>query len=188
MEESQRRNGLVVPFIIIIILLIGLIGYICYNKFIANNEQGTNKVSKEKSYTYEDIAGVYEFSKKLENEHNEEVKITLYLLNNGVFKYEYTSTETAVRGEIGNYIIKDNKILFTDWFMTTSGSGYNVPNPKSTDTLIAYANINSDKTISYNKCYNDKVNNCKFEKSNESTDAFNNIHDALYTSEYNLTN
>ena len=36
MEEQKKRNGLVVPFIITIILLLGLVGYICYDKFLKN--------------------------------------------------------------------------------------------------------------------------------------------------------
>ena len=51
MEEKKKRNGLVVPFIITIILLIGLVGYICYDKLLVQRnitkteEKNVNKDS-----------------------------------------------------------------------------------------------------------------------------------------------
>ena len=47
MEENKKSGGLVVPFIIVIILLLGLAGYICYDKFYSKKEPAKQKEEKK---------------------------------------------------------------------------------------------------------------------------------------------
>lgn len=188
MEEKKKCGGLVIPFIIVILLLLGLIGYICYDKLFSKETIKTEKkedTNKNKSYSYADIAGVYSFKTTLDPS-GIVYSATLYLLSDGTFKYERVTSENPPAGYIGNYIIDGDKILFTNWFITTSGEGYNIPKASSTDILTDTAIINSDKTISYSKCYGDTIDVCKFERTSEQTDIFNNIHTALYTETYIL--
>lgn len=84
------------------------------NEVISDNKDNT-QVTENKTYSYEDIAGVYEYKN---NEGLDIYKIALYLYTDGTYYYN-TSIKFA-EGNVGNYIIKENKIILNS--IATHGS------------------------------------------------------------------
>ena len=46
MEKKKSNTGLIITIVILIIFLLGLAGYICYDKFLTSDENGRNKTKR----------------------------------------------------------------------------------------------------------------------------------------------
>lgn len=118
--EEKKNGGLVVPFIIVIILLLGLVGYICYDKFFDKKESVKNEVENDgngPSYTFDDVAGVYYFTKKIDDSEgkygNQVPDYFAYIILEKDGTIRFDNWVTISNGYIGNYVIKDNQIIIT---------------------------------------------------------------------------
>lgn len=142
------KKGLVI-FLILIIL--GLAGYIVYDKVMVKetNEpiKEEKKVEKEITYTYEDMKGLYTFTGDPVYSEGAEGNITptynLYLYENGTFNYQYTGVATP-QGMVGNYIIEGDKIILN--YLYTTGSDVSLTRTTETKTLV----IGKDNTLTDN--------------------------------------
>lgn len=128
MEKKNTR--LIVLVIILCLLVLGLGGYIVYDKVLtkdnnnigASNTDSVDNISNEKFYSYENVSGLYTYTAKTfeEGTDNEFIPIyKLFLYDNGTFFYLRPS-RTPV-GVVGNFIIKDDKILLNYWYNWSSG-------------------------------------------------------------------
>lgn len=153
MEQEKKNGGLITLVIILCLLVLGMGGYIIYDKVLNDNENleqtpkilNTQKEETKITKNINDIAGQYvvEYTNlKTEDGNNNKGTITLNLYDNGIFGYTYS--QYAPYGTFGNYYIDGDTIVLTTWFNTTSG----------TDLIIAKGSktlkINSDGTISDN--------------------------------------
>lgn len=61
MEENKKSNkGLIVLVVILSILLIGAVGYICYDKFMAKEDSVTDNEPQEEKLSEEEVAKLHE--------------------------------------------------------------------------------------------------------------------------------
>ena len=150
--EEQKNKSLVL-IVILFLLVLGLGGYIVYDKVLSNKEvtQTENKVEDNaqldktniKSYSYNDIKGAYEYTGQKVYDESRNVNITpeykLYLYENGMFYYNYNTQPGG--GKIGNYIINNNTIILNNLFVTNMDVALTVIN--ETNTL----KINEDGSL-----------------------------------------
>lgn len=128
MERDVKRLKVLVILLVILLILVG--GYLIYILFFNNKTEEKDMIEDNeivettKNYTYEQMEGVYIFTDiELGNkEENVPFIAKLYLWKNGTFKYERSTF--APIGEIGNYIIEDDKIKLNYLFGTNSGAGF----------------------------------------------------------------
>ena len=139
-----------VIIIILAILVLGLGGYLVYDKVLVKEEKDDNveeKVEKEeKVYTYEEIAGRYYAENDAEIEEMPGLMDRFYLIlgDDGTFTYAYRRESHG--GVIGNYMINGNVITLNYIATTNNGAGIGEIIDK-THTLI----INEDKSITDEK-------------------------------------
>lgn len=128
---------------------------------IALNEQVTEENNNENiKYTYEEIKGLYTYT-------NEESSYSLYLWENGTFKYEHSfdsSDGHGHEGRIGNYIIEDNVIKLNYLFSTGTDISLSVTKGNKELKIDSYDRITfTDSDFNNNKILlkkdNDKENN-----------------------------
>ena len=123
-----------VVIVILVILVLGMGGYLVYNKAIdkdVKEESNTNKTEiklTNKEYTYKELAGNYYFETNANFDEIPELKVMFRLVldENGTFNYQHASQ--IPEGFLGNYIIDGNKIILNYTFGTGSDSAlyYNV--------------------------------------------------------------
>lgn len=127
----MRLNKNNTPYAIIIVLSLIILSLTIYIVVSRN----------DCDYSYEEIEGYYE----LQNDNNEEdLSTELLLFKDGSFQ-ENTMLETL----IGNYIIKDNKIML--YYQLGLGGGYPQPIYSLTES--------KELTIKSNKNLTNKTNN-----------------------------
>lgn len=163
-----KKRCCVVP-IILLIIIVCLCAYIflcteCKGKDTkTNNSEIKQTVTNDNNYTYMDIASFYSFKDSNSNsEGREELSTfgyTLYLAENGTFRYQYTMN--TVSSVMGNYIIVDDEIRLNYLFTGGSDAGINATNGskvlkiKDKNTLVdndAYFYTNGgSKTIDLTK-------------------------------------
>lgn len=146
---ENKNMELKVLVVILCILVLGLGGYILYDKVlnedtnmpnidnkIDNNENNDSDLNNQLqcSKTVSEISGRYK---------DETDYIHLELYKNGVFVY--TFNKYAESGSMGNYVVDGDKIILTYWFNT--GSDVSLGFTKGTKTLY----INSDGSITDSK-------------------------------------
>ena len=130
MKETNKKiiiKLMIIVLLLCILFILALTGEIR----ITPKEENTNlkvteheKNIEKSSYTYEELKGLYSFESELtKDENNNEYKksYTLYLYENGTFRYR--NSTFAPRGYIGNYIIIDDKIRLNYLYSTNSGVG-----------------------------------------------------------------
>ena len=174
--EPKTKKGGSGIIILLVLLILGLAGYICYDKFMApkpsvkcnaNSTDTGNKDLKEEKvqivkYTYEDLAGYYYFSKLIE-ERGEDYDAEIYLNEDGTIRFE--NGPDASYGYVGNYIIDGDTIKVTIWFDTGSYSDLRlVEKSESTETI----KINTNSSITLSECYSGTFKNCEFKKDDVS--------------------
>lgn len=109
MEEKNKNTGLIISLIFFIIVSIGLGGYICYDKFIANNNDNTNvsntKNKEKENHPFEEVSLTSEQAFKLIESKRENLKYdTWSTLNARVTQkgdnnyYYVTYTEANIDG------------------------------------------------------------------------------------------
>lgn len=130
------KKGLII-FLILIIL--GLAGYIIYDKVMVKetNEpvKEEKKVEKEITYTYEDMKGLYTFTGDPVYSEGAEGNITptynIFLDEDGTFIYEWQ--EYISLGVVGNYIIDEDKIVLN--YLYTTGNDISLTRSNETKVL-----------------------------------------------------
>ncbi len=172
--EQPKKKGNAGLIVFLVILVLGLAGYICYDKFLApqksvkcsakSTDAGNKDLKEEKyqevKYTYEDLAGYYTFT-KLITERDEDYDAELYLFKDGTIRFQ--QGPDASNGYIGNYIIEDDEIKVTKWLNTGSYSDLRIiDKADSTETI----SIKSNDSIVLSKCYT--FTNCEFKKDSSS--------------------
>lgn len=150
------EKGKTILIIFLIIIILGLVGFIVYDKLIKVDEVTTkDEVTKEnkekeeeenkdeilcsKNYTYKDIAGFYIY-------RSDNMGLTLQLEEKGTFYYTI-ARQTASRAA-GNYTIVDNIIYLNYMFEMGNDAGGMFDSDK-TNTMI----INEDNTLTDNFDY-----------------------------------
>ena len=146
---------------------------------IASNEQVTEENSNENQYTYEKIKGLYTYT-------NEESAYSLYLWENGTFKYENffdSSDGYGGGGRIGNYIIEDNVIKLNYMFSTGTDASLTVTKGNKELKIDAYDRITfTDEDFNNNKILLKKDNNNK--EDNELYDFYHYINEYIIFNKY----
>lgn len=149
---------------IVIIALLLIIGVFGIYYFMCND--------KDKSYTYNDIAGLYNYEESIEiDDETFTASYQLYLYEDGTFIY--TRAMNTISGNLGNYIIVDDEIHLNYLFSSGSDialsvmSGNKVLKINSDNSLtdtdskeIKFTKASSDKEKEYLK-YNDFSNMLK---------------------------
>lgn len=154
MEKTGK--GKVVIIIILLVISLGLVGYLGYHITVSDKEKvdeirdlkkeieglkvdnkelkSNNKTSDKKvNYTLENMEGEYIFkseSKKDENGNEYSTNYKLTLNKNGLFKY--TLSELYESGIIGNYFIEDDKLILNYVFHHGNDAALDVLNKNST--------------------------------------------------------
>lgn len=122
--------------VVLVLLVIGLGGYIVYGKVVDKDKESTDSkvevkenttTTKEetvKKYTYKEIAGNYYFETdaKIADMPGAMARFYLVLDERGTFNYRYTNGNSPM-GILGNYIIENNKITLNYIFETNGGAG-----------------------------------------------------------------
>ncbi len=129
MEKKKSNKGLIITIVILIILLLGLAGYICYDKFLTSDE---NNALDDKNQTKEELIKQNEF--KLEeieckgtdtcektvklayNEKNHEIKL-IKKYNSSTKKYLidlYEDNNLIDTINAGTYNDSEGKIVYED--------------------------------------------------------------------------
>lgn len=160
---EKKGKGKVVLIVILLLALLGVSGYVVYDKFISkeNDEKYSkletkyNKLEKQykelkenekqentqpAAYNYSNIKGLYAFTGNVVGEVTPEYKLNLY--ENGMFYYNYNTQPGG--GKIGNYIINNNTIVLNYLFSTNMDVSLTTLN--ETNTLI----INQDGSLTDN--------------------------------------
>ena len=121
MEKENKKLKLLL--VILSLFTVGLCAYTVYQIW---DKGSTYKCTEEKeSYSYASMEGIYKLSTEVEIDGGKEkAGATLYLWRDGTFKYE--QSVLAPMGQLGNYIIEENKIKLNYLFETNSGAGVNV--------------------------------------------------------------
>lgn len=188
-----KKSSCVVP-IILLIIIAALCAYIFLCTECKDKNKGSNSNDKQdivetkdenvndkqdtlekNNYTYDDMKGYYSFKDSNPNsEGNEAVstfEYTLYLSENGTFRYQYVMN--TVSSVIGNYIIVDDEIRLNYLFTGGSDAGINATNGskvlkiKDKNTLVDddahfYTNGGS-KTIDLTKDNSNSYNSNEFD-------------------------
>lgn len=129
MEKTGK--GKTVAIIILIVMVLGLGGYLSYNIFDnkkiidnknseikdlknevkeikeANKKSNSKTKDSKKEYTYENLKGIYEFNGQKDTNGNQDI-FSLQLDENGLFVYN--SAKYADAGYVGNYTIVNDEI------------------------------------------------------------------------------
>lgn len=132
---------------------------------LANNDNDANY--------YLSITGMYSTIETLNIDGEEKnISFTLYLLEDGTFKYEYSAY--APVGVIGNYIIDDDIIILNYMFNTNSGTDLEVT--EGTKKLI----ITDDKKI--------VDNDYKYKDDNKNIDSIKLSYKGVANDNFNINN
>ncbi len=137
----KNNRGLVITTIILALLLVAVGSYVAYDTFVKQdetiqpsiNENVGNDISAEvMKYTYEGVKGLYTYtSEAAQNE--QDLFYYLYLYENGMFNYKMGTG--ASFGYIGNYVIKEDKVVLNFLFKIDSGAGVTVSTGSKTITI-----------------------------------------------------
>lgn len=183
------EKGSKVLVTILILLVLGLGGFIVYDKVLKDNTT-TNDISKKEAtknnettiekennkdekntYTYQEIKGLYEGKWASWTIH-------LYLEDDGTFVYdEQSSTHGSC---LGNYIIEDNQIKLNSLFWEGNGAGLGV---SSEDERLILLSINSDGSLTetqnnqFNR--NEQIALTKTEATPEYQSGYNNFYNKI---------
>lgn len=143
---ERKNTGLKVLVVILTILVIALGGFIIYDKVLKEETIEPDILddidNKEIIYNYSDIKGLYTAHETVNIDGLEEAQnasYTLYLWENGTFKYAYSVY--APMGVIGNYTIVDDEIRLNYLFQTSSDASLT---PIEGDKVLK---ISSDSSI-----------------------------------------
>ncbi len=150
---ENKSTGKTVAIIILLLAVLGLGGYIIFDKVLNTKEEPTivedNAKTNETSiqtYNYNDVKGLYTYTGQQvhseANDGNITPKYELYLYENGMFYYNYAYL--AGEGKIGNYTIVNNTIVLNNLFDTHSDVSLTTTN--GTNALT----INEDGSLTDN--------------------------------------
>ena len=179
---ENKNTGLKVLIIILTLLVVALSGYIIYDKSLSDDNNVNNDVNNNsmEEINYENMKGAYKTTQSVTIDgQNQDIPFILYLWENGTFKYEEIYNVSS--GYIGNYIIKDNKLILNYLFSTGTDVSLTVTNGSKEIT------INKDKTLSTNSNHNYDNNKPISITMTKSNDSYDNIYqDNNYI--YNMIN
>lgn len=197
-EKKVIKVRLSAVVIVVLIIAIGVMAYFLYTfnndknnalstieeqkKEISDLKQGKsnisdtninttiveNKKNNEKVYDYKTVSGLYTSNIKIDN-LEDEAFYSLYLFENGMYKYEYGVMVPS--GTIGNYVIEGNKIILNELFSTGSDVSTTVIPEKTMITI----SINEDGSLADNnnvisvddENIKNKLNNVNLKKETE---------------------
>lgn len=119
-EPKRKNKGLIITIIILCLAVVGLGGYIVYDKLLQKDDNTNDKDNEddenEKEYTMAMIAGKYKFSKKLADPT---ISIELTLNEDGTASLIAGDGYAAMEVTEGTYTIVEDEITYT----RTSGYG-----------------------------------------------------------------
>ena len=114
----MKKNVFIV---VLIIIILGMGGYLVYDKKLSKDESKQEKtsekvvkeeerVNEDKVYTFNDVTGFYTFSEPVPNNEGQQFKFSysIYLWGNGTFNYRFTMN--AGSHVLGNYTIVNDEI------------------------------------------------------------------------------
>lgn len=173
---EKKNIGVKVLVIVLSVLVVALLGYIVYDKM--SNEDADNSLndiaSTEQDIVTDEISGVYESVVDIKiNGKTESCNIILYLWENGIFKYEI-STPYTPSGAIGNFVVKGDKIILNNLFIT--GSDVSLHVTKGINKLT----IQNNHSIYGSFNYNDEKFNVTLIKNTSTNNAIYNNENYIY--------
>lgn len=126
-----KKSSCVVS-VILLIIIVCLCTYIflCTDFKGKDDKSNDNDTVEKNSYTYDDMKGYYSIidtnPKKAQEKELSDFKYTLYLSENGTFRYQYVmNTASSV---MGNYIIVDDEVRLNYLFNGGNDAGINATN------------------------------------------------------------
>lgn len=177
--KEKNSKGFVILIILLSLIIVSLLCYIGYDKIIVkenNNvtEDNKNTTNEKINYTFDEISGNYKGQIQGVPAYEGDTGIISYrliLYNNGTFYYN--ETKEVETGGIGNYIIKDNKIVLNVLYYTGSDAAKRVFLDKNGNLYkVTYTvNINTDGTLQLPT----KENKLVLTKSTEDINEFDNF-------------
>ena len=134
MENNVQKSntGLIVLIIILVIAVIGLGGFIAYDKVINSKsevkEADVEEIEETKeedkaTYNYSTVKGVYTFEGE-QDANGDADRYTISLSENGLYHYE--AYKYAEAGQIGNYTIVGDEIHLNQIFLHGSDAALSV--------------------------------------------------------------
>jgi len=142
MENIDKENKrLKVLLVILIVVLLGLGAYHYYDTFVNVDKCKDDSRVIEKhdnNLSYEEVSGYY--TAEIQENNTNKTSYSLYLYANGTFSF--TWSYMAPVGFIGNYTIKENKIILNPLYDTNSGAS-----KSKTKNVTTILTVNQDKTI-----------------------------------------
>ena len=171
---EKKNTGLIVLVVVLSLLVVGLGGYIVYDKILNNgvsDNENADNIKDDDSHTYNfSVMEGYYF--KQENDTNGESSYGLYLLANGMFKIRYAGM--APYGYIGNYTIMGDTLTLNYWFKYNSGAGWTLENTEKVIKILSYNSLEiNDSSLDVNSIVLKKDNNNEIDDIIKKFDFYN---------------
>ena len=172
-----KKSSCVIPVILLII-----IACLCTYIFLCTDFKGKDSNSNDKqdtvekvNYSYNDMKGYYSIidtnPKKAQEKELSDFSYTLYLSENGTFRYQYVMN--TVSSVMGNYIIVDDEVRLNYLFNGGNDAGINATNGskvlkiKDKNTLVDsdahYASQGGSKSINLVRNNSDNYSSNEFD-------------------------
>ena len=178
----MNKKVLMVLVIILSIFVLGLSGYLIYDKvLIKDNEMNRDDVLDYPSTVFAEYIASLDLIDNDNSQDSVSVKLSLY--NNGVFEYVYSYGVPT--GVLGNYVIDGDKVVLTAWFNT--GSDVQLLVTKGTKYLTINQNGNIVDTVSDGYKLKNGEKTIELVKGKELTDSFdvsNKLGASFFNEEY----
>ena len=141
MENQKNNNGLIALVIVLFLLVLGLGGYIVYDKILTNKEtpvennvtnvDESNQEINQNNISLANLYGTYKYDYEYTNSYGNKVhlKLELTLNSDGTAIYSESDGYAADKTR-GTYTYENNKITYTRQYHVAS----NVDVANSTDT------------------------------------------------------
>ena len=166
---EKKNTGLIVLVVILSLLVVGLGGYIVYDKVLSKEDSNINndKCDISEKYDFVSMSGYY-----FKNENDSNPSYGLYLLKNGMFKIRYTNMSTY--GYIGNYTIMGDTLTLNYWFKYNSGAGWTLENTEKVIKILSYNSLEiNDSSLDVNSIVLKKDNNNEIDDIIKKFDFYN---------------
>ena len=169
---------------ILVILVLGLGGYLVYDKALVKEEKNDTNVEdkvEEKTYTYKDVAGNYYYEQDAGIKEMPGLMdhFGLILDEDGTFSYGYFRDGGGYR-IIGNYMI-DGNIITLNYIAASYGGGIEEILDKTHTLIINEDKSITDENVDLDPIFTSKITLSKDEISNYFQDWFDTFDQIVKT-------
>ncbi len=154
MENQKNNSGLIALVIVLFLLVLGLGGYIIYDKVLSTkethiednstNDDKSNQEINQKNITLANLYGTYKYDYEYTNDYGNKVHLELELSLNSDGTATYLESDGYVADKTrGTYTYENNKIIYTRQYHVAS----NIDSANSVDTEYTDGNPTEIFTI-----------------------------------------